>query len=311
MAESVRDRIKSRCVEILKEQSEILTPHFKNLDWISDARFQDAFIDIYNEFNPRALLEPSLILDLIPEIKNEKLLQRNEEDFWEALFETGVKSEDSIECKTPNGKVKLDIESFRQELAKPGAINKYDSNYTQKESICDACYQLVNFDLLKPFSLIHRLDSPEADYLCYQNFQFTSSNSRTNFHGDPHDALICNLSTSLKFWLFLGFDWRLNPEVEKLDFEQLLSMGVRWCLILPHTTLHLPKDHAHFVITLDVGTPYFGIYTNYLSFEDAVGLLKNLKEDFEKSDPETPLHRNYIKVQTCVTQAMISNLQSK
>eukprot|EP00494_Astrolonche_serrata_P017312 UN17494 len=58
--------------------------------------------------------------------------------------------------------------------------------------------------------------------------------------------------SGFKFWLLVGYQplkWKYMKSTQKIDMNDLLKIpNFRWVVIFPQTSIHVPKDHSHFVI---------------------------------------------------------------
>jgi len=288
-----KDGLIDRCIQILNDHRNILLEYFVDIDFLKSNDFQSAFVPVY--LQPEALPffianEPALLLDILPNIDQSLLHSSSVEDALE-IVENHLDGNDYVEGKINGVRAQTSFREMKSNLKAPSYFNKIDAANKSDETLSLVSRKLADFSFLQPFSYIHRFpqDVQPAEDLKFQSFQITSPGCVTRFHEDQLDSVIASIH-GFKLWLFAtksAWEWPWTEKEEKMSMEELLKEGVRWCLIPPGSSLHVPKHRAHFVLNLSAC--YFGVACYYLPLNEAKDLVSSLNSIKDKADTELPV----------------------
>lgn len=244
-------------------------------------RFFRRFILVHFEKIGNPILEKQPILILNQIIKFERrTIFRKIPHFWH-IFNEFVRDVDWFYGKICSEKKKrLSYKKTRKYLKLPGFFNKIDSASLGRESLISTCNSLFCLkERVRINSFFHNIhSSAEMKILSFPTFQLTSPFWKTTFHDDQMNSLINSL-LGTKLWIFsFESSWiiEFTQGSKRVDIYKLLKKRFRWTLVLPNTTLSVPKFQSHFVLTVEKS--YIGTAMYYETYKDGITLYMNLLE---------------------------------
>jgi len=97
-----------------------------------------------------------------------------------------------------------------------------------------------------------------------------------------------------KLWFFsFESSWKIEftQIPERIDIHKLLEKRTTWTLLLPNTTLNVPKFQSHFVLTL--GKSYIGTAFYYKTYQDAINLYADLSKNEREIEKNVEFKLSY------------------